>query len=316
MSGLDKPTLAAGCLSQGLAAQLAALPRDGAHDLLQLSARDAIGIPECVAHAHLLNCMMDLNMDDVWRSVPCTQEAVRRLLQHSMLCQNVPQRHVQDWVRWEAMKVRILFAYFVRLCKRSEWSHNLTIARLKDKYWNRPGRRSSSSKSLPAALDDDIDGSMQIPSPPSSSDECEPEAAAALDDVEVIDSSSDDDVPAAADISGKAPPLRPPGLELALAQARAAAHEPVDHQDHKRRLRERKRQQQRPTGVKKRPAAAAHAHLDLPSQQLPTYCVRSRLEYAAGLEEPELEIDSDDLGRLRSLEPTTAHDVLADPRGH
>jgi hypothetical protein len=39
MSSLDKPTLAARCISQGMTVQLAALPHDGAHDMLQLPAR-------------------------------------------------------------------------------------------------------------------------------------------------------------------------------------------------------------------------------------------------------------------------------------
>jgi hypothetical protein len=135
----------------------------------------------------------------------------------------------------------------LRLRKRSEWSHNFTTARLKGKYWNRPGKRSSSS-SQSAALDD-IDESMQIPSlAPATS------VSPRLLQLEMT-------------LKSSAPVAMTTCL---LLQASLAGR----RQDHKRRMREAKRRrhlQQEPTGVKKRPAA----HAQLPSQQLPK-CVRSR----------------------------------------
>ena len=147
-----------GCLSRGLARRLGELRGNSLEELLCISDNDTVGIKECIEHSTLLECMLDLEADSSWQSVPLTRAAFEMLREKQGLGSGFSARQQTNWVRFEADKCRVLFAYFIRLCRRSEWSHSVTILRLKERYWARPGmqkvRKSGSSKSLAVSADE------------------------------------------------------------------------------------------------------------------------------------------------------------------
>lgn len=344
------PDVVALCLSEGLGKAIAALPRRGVVELVAIADRDVLGTPVCVEYADLLACMIDLNQDHLWQSVPITQQAVNIVRERHYICQGLSCRQLVDWCRWESNKIRLLYAYLVRLCRRSEWSHNLVIARLKDRFWSRPGtrlRRPPSSGSVAScSTQGAMHGTPALPAYPDSPDKSQPR-----DEIDVLSVSSGDveaepvealsvagQPPALAPVQANAlpscvpaqanalptPPVpvqanalpsssaeAPEDLPVIMEAAADAARSPVDHKAHKRRL-----VAARAAGpLKKRPAAAPRdagaAAAAEPAVAQPAQPIAgSAIAVAAAMQEPEL--DAADVQKILSLNGM-AH-VAAEPR--
>ena len=78
--------------------------------------------------------------------------------QKGRLSNATTKRQQLSWARLESEKVRLLLAYFIRLCKRAEWSHNSTVARLKMRFMELHSEYFTKSKSEESRVEHDQGG--------------------------------------------------------------------------------------------------------------------------------------------------------------